>query len=165
MKHKSFVPFMLLISMLFMMACGENGRQPSSLGNAVSGIEVADTILYPVDIINLDTTDTWADQRLKHLQRGRMIDMLFESVYQGKAQAYDYYSDQPLSTEKLREMEASGQFERNEVAQLQFEEAWYLDTINNRMTKEVQSVLLAWPVYDSRGNFIAFKAGFVVKFD
>jgi len=151
--------------MILMVACGKNRQQSSSFDRTISGIEVADTILYPVDIINLDTTDTWADQRLKHLHRQQMIDMLFESVYQGKAQAYDYYSDQPLSTDKLREMEASGGFNRDEVSQLQFQEAWHLDTINNRMTKEVQSILLAWPVYDSKGKFIAYKAGFVVKFD
>ncbi|MGQ1890927.1 hypothetical protein ACT29H_10825 [Thermophagus sp. OGC60D27] len=165
MKHQPFVPLIILIPLIFMAACGKNNPSSSSSNSPLTGIELADTIIYPVDIVNLDTTDTWADQRLKRLQRQRMINLLFESVYQGKAQACDYFTDQPLSTEKLREMEASGGFDRDKVSQLQFEEAWHLDTVSNRMIKEVQSVLLAWPVYDNKGNFIAYKAGFVVKFD
>ena len=165
MKHKQLVILSVLLMGTAFIACKHEGGEQASSEEHITGIQVADTILYPVDIINLDSTDKWADIRLRRLQRKRMINMLFEAIYQGNVKAFDYYTDESFSPEDIKEMEASGQFERNEVSQLQFEEAWYLDTINNRMTKEVQSVLLAWPVYDTNGAFQAYKAGFVVKFE
>lgn len=165
MRHKQLAILSVLLTVTAFIACKHEGGKQASPEEHITGIQIADTILYPVDIINPDTTDKWADIRLRRLQRKRMVNMLFEAVYQGNAKAFDYYTDEPFSPEEIKEMEASGEFERNKVSQLQFEEAWYLDTINNRMTKEVQSVLLAWPVYDSKGVFQAYKAGFVVKFE
>lgn len=132
----------------------------SSEGNVV----VADTILYPVDVINLDTTNTWATRRIRNLNHKKMTDLLFEAVYSGKATAMDYYNDDTIPAEKLREMEASGKFNRNQLAQLQFEETWQIAPNEGTMTKKVNSVLLAWPVFDSKGNFQAYQAGFVIEF-
>jgi hypothetical protein len=127
------------------------------------GTLVADTILYPVDIINLDSTDTWADTRLKKLQHGKLTNIIFEALYNGKATAYDYYTHKPVPIEDIKKMEASGEFNRQEMAQLQFEESWFFNPENATMTKQVLSILLAWPVYDNQGTFQAYKAGFVVK--
>ncbi len=60
-------------------------------------------------------------------------------------------------------METSGKFDRNQMAQLQFEETWQINPAEGKMIKQVQSVLLAWPIFDSKGNFQAYQAGFVIE--
>jgi len=152
--------FVLIFSFL---ACKQTPSTNEGSGSMSKGIEVADTILYPVNILNLDSTDTWADNRLKNLRHKKLTELIFESLYSGKAKAYDYYSRQEIAIDKIKEMEASGDFNRDEMAQLQFEESWYFDPDRGSMTKEVNSVLLAWPVYNNQGVFQAYKAGFVVE--
>ncbi|MFW6371343.1 MAG: hypothetical protein ACOC10_09085 [Bacteroidota bacterium] len=155
------IPFFCFIFLLAITI----GCQPSpkKVKKTARGFEVADTIIYPVDVMNLDSADEWTDTRLKNLRHQELTDLFFEAVYDGNATAVDYYSREPISTEELKEMEASGEIEREEMAQLQFEEAWYFNPDEGHMTKNVQSVLLAWPVYDNKGEFQAFKAGFVIE--
>ncbi len=157
----------LLISlflMIFFSACNtQEGKESRSDKSSISGTVVADTIIYPVNVLNLDSADEWTTRRLRNVRHQKLTDLLFESVYEGKAKALDYYTREPISSEKLREMESSGKFDRNQMAQLQFEESWEIAPEQGRMTKEVQSVLLAWPVFDSKGNFQAYQAGFVIE--
>jgi len=158
----------LLISLfftIFFSACNtQQGKETRSADSTIAGTVVADTIIYPVNVLNPDSADEWATRRLKNVNHQKLTDLLFESVYEGKATALDYYTREPVSTEKLREMEASGKFDRNQMTQLQFEETWQIDPSEGKMIKEVQSVLLAWPVFDSKGNFQAYQAGFVIEF-
>ncbi|WP_291862223.1 hypothetical protein [Marinilabilia sp.] len=160
--HKSF-PLLFVLQFLFQACQPESGETTTSSAQSTSGIVVADTIIYPVDIINLDSTNTWASSRLRNLNQQQTADLLFKAVYEGNAEALDYYNREPIPVEKLKEMEASGDFDREKLAQLQFEETWQIDPVAGTMTKTVQSVLLAWPVFDSRGNFQAYQAGFLIE--
>lgn len=155
----------LLIVLQFLFpACQTNpGEDTISSVPSASGMVVADTIIYPVDIINLDSANTWASARLRNLDHKKTTDLLFDAVYEGKAKALDYYDRTPIPVEKLKEMEVSGKLDRGKLAQLQFEETWQIDPEAGSMTKTVQSVLLAWPVFDSHGNFQAYQAGFVIE--
>lgn len=160
---KQILAASLFVLIFSFVACNQPPSGKEGTSSQSIGEEVADTILYPVNIINLDSTDTWADTRLKNLDHEQLTDLIFEAVYNGNAKAYDYYSREEISIEKIKKMEASGDFKRDEMAQLQFEESWYFNPARGSMTKEVQSVLLAWPVYDNQGIFQAYKAGFVVE--
>ena len=155
--------YLFLLSFSILSCQSESGKKEAPTVSANSGIIVADTILYPVDIINLDTTNTWASSRLRNLEHQKLINLLFEAVYEGKAQALDYYNREPIPVEKVKEMESSGKFDRSQTAQLQFEETWRVDPQAGTMTKDIQSVLLAWPVLDREGNLQAYQAGFVIK--
>ena len=159
---KQILSSFLLVSIFTLVACTPSDTDNAKSKEQFPGTEVADTILYPVDVINLDSTDTWADTRLKKLHREKMTDLIFKSLYSGKLKAYDYYSQEEIPVEKIKKMENSGELKRDEMAQLQFEESWYFDSEQGTMTKKVHSVLLAWPVYDNQGVFQAYKAGFVV---
>ncbi|PWE01443.1 hypothetical protein [Marinilabilia rubra] len=153
----------LFVLVFSLAGCNQTPSKSFNAGSKNKGIEIADTILYPVNVINLDSTDTWADTRLKNLHHKNLTDLIFKSLYSGNAKAYNYYTHEEISIDKIKEMEASGDFNRDEMAQLQFEETWFFNPDEGSMTKEVQSVLLAWPVYDNKGVFQAYKAGFLVE--
>lgn len=165
MKHiqKTLFFFINILIVLLLAKCtGGEGRQNASVQTG-SGEELADSVLYAVDVINLDSTDQWADERLQRLDQPKMTDMFFEALYNGDAHAVDYYSGEKIPADKIREMEESGEFDREDMAQVQFEESWYFDADEGRMTKEIHSVLLAWPVFNNEGELQAYEAGFVLE--
>lgn len=165
MKHIQKILFFfinILIVLLLANCTGSKNRQGKS-DSPGSGEQIADTVLYAVNVINLDTANQWADKRLSRLDQPKMADMFFKALYNGNAHAVDYYSGEEIPAEKIREMEESGKFNREEMAQVQFEESWYFDPDKGRMTKEVHSVLLAWPVFNNEGELQAYEAGFVLE--
>lgn len=162
------IKYLFILCLLFFIAVissckTDRQKETDTVRHIETGYALADTIIYPVDVINLDSTDSWADTRLKRLQREELTDLFFEALYNGDAKALDYYSREKIPVSELKKMEASGELNRDEMAQLQFEESWYFNPEEATMTKEVHSILLAWPVYDNQGVFQAYKAGFVLE--
>jgi len=154
----------LLIFIAVVSSCKtDRQKETRPVRNIETGYEIADTIIYPVDVINLDSTDSWAATRLKRLQHKELTDLFFQAIYNGDARALDYYSREQISIAELKEMEESGKLNKDEMAQLQFEESWHFNPEEAIMTKEVHSILLAWPVYDNQGVFQAYKAGLVLE--
>ena len=165
MKHiqKIFLFFINIVLVFLLAKCNGCGNSQNATDHADPKEEIADTVLYAVDVINLDSADQWADKRLQRLNQSKMTDMFFDALYNGDAQAVDYYTGEKIPAGEIKDMEESGKFVREEMAQIQFEESWYFDPEKARMTKEVHSILLAWPVYDNQGVFQAYKAGLVLE--
>ncbi|WP_148660923.1 hypothetical protein [Marinilabilia salmonicolor] len=76
--------YLFFLPFLFISCQSESGKNNHPAPTTNSGIVVADTILYPVDIINLDMTNTWASSRLRNLEHQKLIDLLFQAVYKAK---------------------------------------------------------------------------------
>jgi len=126
-------------------------------------IRMADSISYGVVIKNRDPEDTWQKKWLGTLDRQEFIDFLFEAVYSGKLQSYDYFTDEPLSTKAIRELEKTEAFDRDRIGKIQFKERWYFDKEQLSMVKEVYSVMLAYEVYRKDGSFRGYKPAFKVR--
>lgn len=156
---------LLLGLLVFLWQCnspeGEKSNTPMQ-GSEVGEL-VVDTIIYPVTIINPDSLDTWADKRLKNLNHSSLISPLFEALYNGTISAYDYYNHEQISVEEIKEMEASGEIKRDQIAQLQFEESWYFNEKDGTLSKKVHGVLLATPVFNDLEEIKGYKAAFVIK--
>lgn len=63
---------------------------------------LADTISYGVVVRNPDSLDTWTEKCLNRLDLITMVDVLFEAVYDQRATAYDYYTNEPLSIKEVK---------------------------------------------------------------
>lgn len=140
--------------------------QPSSVEGRMTlspQAMVADTIYYPVRIKNLNPEDEWASERIKKLDRKKLVDDIFEAVYSGKATAYNYLTDAPIDANHLKQQENEGELNRDEVAELEFRETWWYDADGNLFEKKVQSILVASALYDSDGSLRGMKALFYVK--
>ena len=124
---------------------------------------VADTIFYPVRIKNISPDDEWADIRLKKLDRKKLVDQLFESVYSGHAVAYNYLSDTPIPIEDIKEMERSENYSRDNVIELEFREKWWFNPATSTFEKEVLSVLVAYAMFEDDGSLRGLKAAFYIK--
>jgi len=154
--------FFSLIS--FLVSCThQTEKSVNTEHGAIPGVLLADTISYPVVIKNPDITDTWTSECLKPLDRKKLVDMVFESVYKFKAQAYNYFSDKPMSVKELKELEATEEFSRKRVGKLQFWESWYFDEKQQIFTKKVHKVLVAYEVFSDDGELRNYKAAFYIK--
>ena len=164
MKQSMIKPLFLLTTLILLITACSKQEKKSIDGNILNNNHlIADTIIYPVRIKNLDTTDTWAYQRLQHLKHQKLVDGIFQSVYSGKSTAYTYLTNKPLTIEQLKELEISDTFSRNRVAELQFEEAWWFDPEQIIFKKQVLSVLIAYEVYNDDGSLRGLKAAFYIK--
>lgn len=132
-------------------------------GDMVQSHLVADTIFYPVRIKNISHDDEWADIRLKKLDRKKLVDQLFESVYSGHAVAYNYLSDTPIPVEDIKEMERSENYSRDNVIELEFREKWWFNPTTSTFEKEVLSVLVAYAMFEDDGSLRGLKAAFYIK--
>ena len=126
-------------------------------------IRMADSISYGLVIKNRDSSDTWQKKWLETLDREAFVDFLFEAVYSGRLQPYDYFTDESMSVKEIRNLEKSEPFDRSRVGKLQFEERWYFDKEQLSLVKEVYAVMLAYEVYRKDGTFRGYKPAFKVR--
>jgi hypothetical protein len=153
----------LFIIILSAIGCNNKPATNSTASGFTTNELIADTIFYPVRIKNIDTTDVWADSRLKKLNSNRLVDDIFKSVYEGKSTAYNYLTDQPLTVEEVKNIESKEDFSRDKVVELEFREKWWYSPDRSVFKKEVLSILVAYAVYDEFGDFSRMKAAFYIK--
>ncbi|TLX77427.1 hypothetical protein E9993_01985 [Labilibacter sediminis] len=123
----------------------------------------ADPITYEVLINNPDSLNHWESTKLKHVKQHELVDHLFEMVYSGQKQAYDYNTHEPISISEIKELELKESFSRNKVGKLQFTETWLFEENSGKLKKDVQSILLAYEVYNDLGELRGYKAAFYLK--
>ncbi len=139
----------------------EHNLKTDSLANRYHSI--ADSINYGVVIKSRDTSDNWQKKWLKSFDREQFVDFIFEAVYEERLQAYDYFTQKPLSVKAVKDLEARDDFRRSRVGKLQFKERWYFNTSSLQMVKEVYGVMLAYEVYRDDGTFRGYKPAFMVR--
>src|SRR5690554_886770 len=144
----SFKPKRMLIGLagLLLMALGaceprqEQSRPPILTHLPEGAVLLSDTLVYSVDLVATDSLDTWSAWRLRHVAPRPMADFLLNEVYEGRLQAYDYFSNEPLSIEEVRRREQAGDYHRDLVEEFQFEESWYYLPGEQRFHKEVHAL-------------------------
>ena len=154
--------FFILIPLIFSCSRQSENKNPTSSAN-IPGVMLADTISYPVVIKNPDTTDTWTTECLLPLDRKKLVDMVFDAVYRHKAQAFNYFSNKPMSIGAIRQLESTEEFSRKRVGKLQFWESWYFDDKQQIFTKKVHKILVAYEVFTDDGVLRNYKAAFYIK--
>jgi hypothetical protein len=125
-------------------------------------INIADSINYGVVVRARDKNDEWQNKWLRSFDRREFVDFIFESVYSGRLQAYDYFEDEPVSIDQIKKLEDKEEFDRSKIGKIQFKERWYFDPSGLKMYKEVHSVMLAYEVYRENGKFRGYKPAFKV---
>jgi len=153
----------LLLAVLISHCTQPAGTLNNSKQNKIPGVMLADTIIYTVVIKNPDSTDTWTDDCLRPLNRAKLADMVFDAVYNNKAQAYSYLDDKPLSINYIKELEQQENYHRDKVGKLQFWESWYFDEKQQVFTKKVHKILIAYEALTESGELRNYRAAFYIK--
>ncbi|MDA3952053.1 MAG: hypothetical protein PF485_00265 [Bacteroidales bacterium] len=161
MKNK-FIIWMCIIS-ITAVACNFNQQKPQvvNLGDEENYIIIADTLVSDVVILNPDN-DEWTEYCLRRLDKKTLVNEIFKSVYTEELIPYEFFNNNPLSIEDIKTLESDPEFSRDNIAKVQFEEAWYFDPTNQKMIKKVHSIMLAYEIYDSFGEIRGYKPAFKV---
>lgn len=162
---KKHILFIMMCFVLVIQACKQNTSTSSSFNQTeeINGELVADTIIYSVVIKNTDPSDHWTTECLSHLDRNKLVDQLFESVYKHHAQAYNYLTDTPMSVGEIKAIEEQEDFAREKVGKLQFWESWHYDEKTQSMNKRVHAILVAYEITNDQGELLGYKAAFYIK--
>lgn len=145
------------------VACNLNQQKPQfvDLGDKENYLILADTLVSDVVILNPDN-DEWTDYCLRNLDKTTLVDEIFKAVYAEILVPYEFFNNKPFSIEDIRALEDDPEFSRENIAKVQFEEAWYFDPVNQKMVKKVNSIMLAYEIYDSDGKIRGYKPAFKV---
>ena len=161
--------FLLAGIMIFSNSCkqGETNHLADHVntgisgGSAISGdkpgtILVAQQIVYDVEIINAYPDDPWTKEWLKDLDRETAVDFVFAGIYQEKFKAFDIFEGTPVPADKIRKMEADGEFTRDQIGKFQFMEEWILDTVNMTFSKKVTEIRMGLQKLDEEAQLIGY---------
>lgn len=159
-KMRTFKPERILTGLAGLLLLGlgaceptqERSRPPIPTHLPEGAVLLSDTLVYSVDLVATDSLDTWSAWRLRHVAPRPMADFLLNEVYEGRLQAYDYFSNEPLSIEEVRRREQADDYHRDLVEEFQFEETWYYLPEEQRFRKEVHALVLAYSLYASDGS-------------
>jgi len=138
----------------------KNESQPVTNDVQTSENVIADTIIYEVIIKNADPEDYWEAEKLQNLDRKKLVDDIFQAVYNEKAIAYDYLTEEKLGINKVKALENSEEFSRENVGSLQFYEKWQFNSESMKFDKTIYSMVVGYETYDSQGELRGYKAAF-----
>lgn len=121
-------------------------------------------IIYDTYLTNRDSTDKWGEECLSAFDRRALIENVFDAVYKGKIKAIDYFTGEAITPDLLQKMEFDGQFTRKNISKIQFDEQWVWDDNKSEMRKEVNSMTIAYEVYNADGQSRGQKPIFKIVF-
>jgi hypothetical protein len=166
-KRLPFYVLLGLFAVTLIMGCkheweGEKKHtlRTDSVPNAF--ISIADSINYGVVVKPRNNADEWQKKWLQSFDRKELVDFIFDAVYSGRLQPYDYFDDKPITVDQVKELEEKKEFDRSKIGKIQFKERWFFDPDQLKMVKEVYSVMLAYEVFRDNGEFRGYKPAFKV---
>ncbi|MGC9373988.1 MAG: hypothetical protein ACP5DQ_02975 [Bacteroidales bacterium] len=159
---------LFFISLILIMFFGCDKQSKETVQVKFEGFEnfeiIADTIINDVIIKNPDNNE-WTDFCLRKLDKTSLVNHIFNAVYSGELTPYDFFNDSILTIEDIKELEKNPEFDRNNIAKVQYEEAWYYNNEKNIMIKKVHSIMLAYEIYNNQGEIKGYKPAFKVYFN
>ena len=111
----------LFVLTLYLILSGCTSNEPKvktiviSDNNLTEETIVADPIIYAVDIISYDPDDEWMNERLKHVHSKKMISEIFEQVYSGHLEVFDYFTGQLLTLDDVKRIESAHDYSRGRI--------------------------------------------------
>lgn len=148
--------------MISILVCCKEIKNENKSSSGSEMEVIADTIIYDVLLKNPNPTDEWANYCLQSLDLDQLVDYIFEGVYKKQLKPIEFFSDQDLDIKDIKLLEKEEEFSRDKIARAQFEEIWYYNKNKHIMQKHVHSIMLAYEVYNNKGEIKGYKPAFKV---
>lgn len=157
---------LITVTFLILTGCSDEPKQTvkANFGDIENYEIIADTIITDVVIKNPDN-DEWTDYCLRTLNKTELVNHIFNAVYEGKLTPYNYFNNIPLTINDIKNLEKDPEFNRNNIAKVQYQEAWHYNVQKQTMIKKVHSIMFAFEVYNNEGEIKGYKPAFKVYFD
>lgn len=127
---------------------------------------VADSVIYTVYLTNPDTLDEWRAYTLRYMDRDKLVDLIFQGIYDGSLNAYSYrdwvFGEKVvIPVDSVRKLESY----KNRIGQIEFVERWFYSPQTNTFYKQVLEASLAYELYDNEGRVRGYAPLFKVFFN
>ena len=123
---------------------------------------LADTITYDAIIHNPNPEDIYTEGFLKNLKKEKLIEAVFDAIYNGKLKAFNIFTKKEMSIAEVKEIEKAKGFSRAKVGKVQFTETWYLDESNLSIKKKVIAMAFGYEHLNNEGIVDDYKGMFKV---
>jgi len=166
MKSVNLLFIGLIVLVMATSSCNNKKTEVAKANFAITpggATVIADSLIYGIETHENENSDLSENEAFKSFLQDKLINYVFDQVYNGKLKAYDFFSDKELSIKEVREIEKAEWFSRSKVGKIQFNEQWYVDK-DGILRKRVYSIILGVENYSDKGNFINYRALFRVKF-
>jgi hypothetical protein len=134
----------------------EEKQVPDSTAQLPGTVNVAEYIVYDVEIINPYPDDLWTEKSLEGLDHKLLVNFVFDGIYSGEFSTFDIFEGTPIPARKLKKMENRGEFKRDQIGKFQFMETWILDTINMTYHKKVKEIRMGIPNINEHGELTGY---------
>lgn len=154
--------FVVIALASLLISCRQEQKPPeiaAVIPAADNRVQVAEGIIYDVIVKPQSEDDEWENERLAGYNGSAMIDQVFERIYEGSAEVYDYFSGEKLNPSDIRKMEKQEGYGRENIAKIQFTENWYFDPETLEIEKEIISIVPGYE-YRSGDGLISYRAAF-----
>lgn len=155
--------YLLFAVAIFLGSCKDTSKPivVSASDEPLNGTIIAEPVIYDMVIKNVNPDDEWAEECLMNLDREKLVSIIFDAVYNEQLMPYDYFTDEPIKLSELKTLEKD--YPREIIGKLQFEEEWAFDEASLQLRKKVNSLLLAYELYNSAGEVRGYKPAFYVR--
>ncbi len=109
-------------------------------------------VIYDTFIVNRDSTDSWESERLSGFNKTALIQFIFDEVFAGRITPTDYFTGEKIPLSELKKMETEGEFSRKNISKIQYDEQWIWDKEKSEMVKRINSMTIAYEVFDNTGK-------------
>ncbi len=133
-----------------------------------NAILIADSIIYSVYIKNPDSTDKWTEYCLRNMNRQKLLDLIFNNIYNGKLTAYSYrdwiYNQKvAITPDSIRHWEKL--IGKQRIGKIEFVERWYYDPKSDVFIKQVLEITLGYELYNDNGQVKGYAPVFKISFN
>ncbi|HCT30374.1 MAG TPA: hypothetical protein DIW31_06495 [Bacteroidales bacterium] len=147
-----------------LVACNTKKPSENKANNSVEETKVlTDNLVYGIATRPSENADSSELVEFGTFLQKDLINFIFDEIYAGKLQAYDFFTDKELSIDDIKLIEKTEGFDRKKVGKVQFNEQWLVDK-NGGLIKRVNSMTFGIEHYSSQGTFLNYNALFSVKF-
>ncbi len=160
-----FIKYLSLIAIVTIVSCNRKPTENNAVyvnTDTITGKLIADTIIYDVVINNLDSTDEWTDECLQYLKKDELFGEVFNNIYNGNMTAYNFFTDEALSIEEVKEIESDPVFSKDAIGKIQFREVWYFDGQHQIMNKKVLCMIFGLEIYNNLGELKGYRPLFKI---
>jgi len=149
--------------LLFIGACNNksNDTQLERKESTKNSIAVG-SIIYDVALKPFDENDEWQKEMVAGINRDQYVDLIFEAVYNKKAIAKHYETNETLSLSKIKEIENDSLYSRSKIGKIQFYEHWAIDSANMTPIKVIDSIIPGYEAIDPNGDIYGYRAIFKI---
>lgn len=159
----------LLIALFALLgSCRESTTPPENIAGELNtgpakGILFAGDIIYDV-LVKAETDDPWLNEMVAGYSGEGFINSIFDAVYNGTLEVYDYHSGEKLTSREVKSLESKEEYSRSNIGKIQFTEDWYYSESTGEIEKVVKSLVFGYRINPDELDRVGYLAVFEIKF-